>query len=430
MTQTSVTDRAVEAVEALWHDIDDCRRASAADRLARYRAYPLDALAGLRGASPFERVECRGGPRREHVSALRALAAERHAYLIRDVAPERFQCAAEYAYVHTFLRRQQPRTPTAVMRSIDAVARWLRPSVTTRAVALPCILWADPEPADVTWGPVRFLRTARFLTEFPTDATAVAEHDWPHDVREIAERAGWVAVVRVQSADSPTATHRAELAVDRTLALLQACLGPSRARVLCRAATQTVTRTGYWELDAAGARRPTLTVSWPGMGMGHPDWVQRVRSHYGAALVAAESFLSATVDPAAATMHGQRYLDALAWFGDGVADGNLAARLVKQVIAWERLASVTGAPRRGVSQRVCRTLAEWLAPDSAERRLIEGELRGLYAWRSRLVHGDHGGAGDQRLAQAVHRCEVITANALLAAAPVYAATEVGGATAR
>ncbi|GAA2698475.1 MULTISPECIES: HEPN domain-containing protein [Actinosynnema] len=60
--------------------------------------------------------------------------------------------------------------------------------------------------------------------------------------------------------------------------------------------------------------------------------------------------------------------------------------LVDAVIAWENL---FGADQGEVTLRVVTTMARLLRPDQQGREELRGELSGIYALRSRIVHGAH-----------------------------------------
>jgi hypothetical protein len=247
-------------------------------------------------------------------------------------------------------------------------------------------------------GPVLFCRTSDFLRkhkrtikdDLSNDCGADAEHVsfMMKSLVKFFKGYRWVGVVTIPQCNEKISRLRAETAVQGALDILKLAFGPGQTARIRLAESLTPPR------DIAQVRRASagpfcLTVSrtWAdGIGISEGAFYQIAESK-DFFLEAAGSALNACIDPRKEIHLSRRFLDALTWYGQAVTERMPSAKIVKYVAAWERLA-ITQKEEIGLTEKVTRriTILSYVK-EKGDLSTTLKEVKTIYDWRSRLMHG-------------------------------------------
>lgn len=271
---------------------------------------------------------------------------------------------------------------TQATRMLAAALRRAAADIADRTHFIPCRLFGGAGPVGLAVGPVAF-RPAAGFRDAHGDAIAADPHCAAVVEREFAPW-GWAAEVTVRGCDRTVSRERALLAVDGALDMLRLHAGAERAGVLGRAGAPGLpaTAAGIWA-DSRGRLNAAPVAAAPcadallqefHAGDGR-DWIDR-----------AGETLRPLADPSLAWPLAARFREAASWYGRGVAESYVAARIADFVTAIER-AVVAGEHAdlwRTVTRRAAILAA---AAEGGELAAWRRRAKAIYEMRSQLVHG-------------------------------------------
>ncbi len=283
-----------------------------------------------------------------------------------------------------FVRQGREPDRTQATRMLAAALRRAAADIADRTHFIPCRLFGDAGPVGLAVGPVVF-RPAAGFRDAHGDAIAADPHCAAVVEHEFAPW-GWAAEVTVRGCDTTVSRERALLAVDGALDMLRLHAGAARAGALGRAGAPglPVAASGIWA-DSTGRLHAAAVAAAPCADAGvllqefHAgdgrDWIDR-----------AGETLRPLADPSLSWPLAARFREAASWYGRGVAESYVAARIADFVTAIER-AVVAGEHAdlwRTVTRRAAILAAAAEGGDIAAWRR---RAKAIYEMRSQLVHG-------------------------------------------
>jgi hypothetical protein len=229
----------------------------------------------------------------------------------------------------------------------------------------------------------------------------------------------WIAVVTVGKCDPVISRERALLTVEGALNILKLLLSQNHSHRF-RIAHKPGLPRDTAELTRFSANTLNIAISHrlEGNAISDDGFQFISEQEDGFYLRTAEKTLESLIDPSRKAPLNQRFLDALAWYGDAVGELSPAARVVKYVTAAERM-TVTekehddSGKARGVTEIVTRRAAI-LCYTPTENDLDDWEtaIGDVYNCRSELVHGSLSPFDEQVFAM-VNKAEQISRRVLL-----------------
>lgn len=275
---------------------------------------------------------------------------------------------------------------------------------------LPCSLVAHTNPSQFRIGPVEFQLSEVFWKNNGKAILETLRHESQHEpIKEFFTQQMWVATVQVGPCDSTVGAGRATETIQSSLDLFKLFAGSRGARIrhayvagLPRHSSRLYSDSkGFHTTQRWASGNAIIKDNWLDDVAGYRPWIfgeetisQRLQSW------------ERLPDPE------QRFLDALAWHGDGISEPLAAARILKFWTAIER--TVSTRIRDRVSAR-----AAILSAEAKEFREQFKKCQRLYSLRSEIVHGTYRG-GDEKLASSARETErisqtVVTSYAFMAA---------------
>jgi hypothetical protein len=279
----------------------------------------------------------------------------------------------------------------------------------------PCFLMEVGVQETFAIRPVLFTITKRKLPEL---MAAMDQQESTADQTSRAEAENyfgsfpWMAEVRVKDCDLKTGRARAGLAVKAALDVIHLLAGQrdsSRMRVGGSPANDVRSSSIYTDPD--GGVHTSWARDWRGTGIGEEWWAGLDAPHIKILLEHCEKAIETLVDPSKKQGLGQRFLDAIAWYGDGAREPSPAARTLKNITAIERL--LLGKRGDKVSKRI-RDRYSALCFDMVkkDRELIRDRVKRLYDDRSAIAHGEIS-PFDARARRAAWESDELTQNLIL-----------------
>ncbi len=323
---------------------------------------------------------------------------------------------------------------------------------------IPCVICEDKSPDEFIIGPVRFLVVEKFLSEnsnkfeverqriydehrgrcqkaieegMPEERVATAEGS-----RKIADGLvdgvldylsgfPWIAEVTVPESSAKVSRARAELVVEGALNILRVLIGEYHTRNIMQGGTVTRTlRAGYLQkYKASGFFDFSVSRSLRGASF-EDDWYNKLRKAAGCTLCAMEAVLNGLLEPWRCSPIQQRYIDALTWYGQGVTEPQVSAKIIKHVASLERI-TVT-RKREGEEDYIAKTMVERVAllhyiffpEEQGQHDKWKADAAKVYDTRSRLMHGDYSPLSEE-LQDTAGLAERITRMALQGAIQFY-----------
>jgi len=312
---------------------------------------------------------------------------------------------------------------------------------------IPCHLSSDAEPSKFEIGPVCFQPTASFLEEHQAnferyvlqgsadlveigkkcaqqrDLNEPLKHAIKHyealatGARAWFSQFGWVAAVTIHRCDAATSRTRAERATETALNILRLMLGTSYGdRIRMDNHPMRPTRSASLTQNEQGQLDVTLHWVSPAGQLGG-DWWKIINAGDNTVRIATAGRLINTItllEPYRPLC--ERLIDALEWFGRGVAGTIPGARVVDYVTAIERVTLCPDErPTRTISTRACILCShDAYTLDEAERR----KIKHLYKLRSGLVHGSLS-PFEPEMESAAYNAEKVAATTIMRAIDLY-----------
>lgn len=322
--------------------------------------------------------------------------------------------------VQRFLKGEKEVDRRNVDKMLSAARRKLKATQKSLTHYIPCVVVSSDEPEEFAIGPVRFIRMEKFLldqkeeleierqriyrehikrceeakSKYPENCVAIPTRSAELAARLIDDLTTyfssfkWVATVKIPECDEKTSRQRAELAVEAALNMLKLFFGAYHNKKLRQGhirgrldATANLTREtdGSFNISLVGPEAQDVFAE--------EGWFQKMSGETGSwYLRAASSALDSCQNPNNSSHLKQRFLDALAWYGQAVSEQTPSAQIIRYVAAWERI-TTTKREDEYLSQIVTRRTA--LLSIDKDRGFQERlkNAKEVYNCRSRLMHG-------------------------------------------
>lgn len=317
-----------------------------------------------------------------------------------------------HAFSHKQLQRELQRTfierfPTRSDITQRSVARWLNDTAHSRRTThtalrhyIPCVFVRTDAPLDLVVGEIRFLSTAQFLVEqspavlahlrsqyhVTADSQVDIGQRMLEEIRTHFTPYPWVAEVSVPPCDEEVSRERAELGVRATLDVFRIFLDHRAADLRLSVEPAPALRVPKLSRGLDGFFRCTFTVEGEGPFV-EKEWFEGIPEEVSGWLNLAGAAIRGILDPSELSSHRDRWLDALNWCGQALAERRPATALVKLVASMERLTTCS-EDKREIAERVSRRTALLGHDEFGDVQRSAIQMKTVYAKRSRLMHGD------------------------------------------
>jgi hypothetical protein len=326
------------------------------------------------------------------------------------------QLAAESARRGNISRRADPRSLRSeltarvvqmfvldgIAPSTKSVAQLLRDThkavsakFETQVHVLPCILSTKGEDAELALGPVRFVGRAgarRILAPGVLNYRRRETDEYRRDRDLIAQGLHfysgyrWFAAVTVTHSDSRRSEELASRAATSALDCLQLLIGARRSHRMAISGPAN----HYARSFTLGISREQLRYSVTTSSLGEvalPDgWLGMLEQDFPIAVDKIGTILELVAQADLERPLSRRFLDAAQWFGEAVRDPAPATRLIKFVLALERLVLVGEA--FGLTETVSARVASLcIGLDDRNPEQLKADFKMVYDIRSKLAHG-------------------------------------------
>ncbi len=297
-----------------------------------------------------------------------------------------------------------------------------------RTYHFPCVLVNCRKPPRLNIGSVIFTTAEQFPTSMSEALRRYCENrpdrpDRPERVegfkKHIAEY-GWVATVTVPPCAEERGRERAELVISTAINLLRALFGNPDARDIRLAhAPQSRPAHSEYAYEEKGELNLTFSRRAPGI-LADDNWHIYAQQHRDFWNRAAHLLKSVVLGKKSEI--SSRLIDALGWFGEAAFEPAPGTKIVKYVLALERLTTTTL-----FSPHIfCTRVALMAAQNDSQFEQCYWDAYAVYAARSQVVHGGisakTGGQGKNlRLAHE------ITRKALFRGLGIYSSLDDSGA---
>lgn len=351
--------------------------------------------------------------------------AGRRADLSRRVTHQTLRRPTENILVRRFVVEGREIDKSQVDRLFSAIAKKAIKSCEDRTYFIPCVLMTAQDPNIISVGPVVFHNRANFrrklrhlIRHCGGDET---ENQRRKHVRWLMANAvrfyrqfNWVADVKVIGCDKETSADVAERAVTSALDCLHLVLGPQATdRMRIGGPALRHDKRSRLSVDSNNEMHSSLSSSWSGQSNFPDGWSKGLDSPYIVHFLSLCGLaLETAVNPMLKRPVSRRFLDAAQWFGEACRDSNSATRVIKYVIAIERMIVTNEKNDKRKESKIkndnkneetinsddCgdrvahlfRELVSSLCCDKVtahDRQIWRDEARQIYTLRSNLVHG-------------------------------------------
>jgi hypothetical protein len=365
-------------------------------------------------------------------------------------------------FVETFIINRRPIERKFIDRMLNSAVRRAKQTHESITYYLPCVVMTKGDPPEFKIGPVRFISTDKFFADFwekvnsdydsaikrqrQTVEQLKAEGKY-RPLKEITEEESgrldgmfidrvyeyyksyvWVAEVTVPVCDPKISRERAETAVQAALDILKLFLGHYGGRDFRLGHDRArPDKTADLTRDPDGMFHHSIGQHGEG-AFAESGWYESIQKKAGWALQAAGNAIEGYLKPEIKSDHRDRWLDALNWYSQAVAERLQSAQLVKYVAALERL-TVTPSDKivddvTDIVTRRTALLAVLVNEDAALTEAREN-TRKLYRWRSNLMHG-RSSPLTKELGSVMHLAHEMVPQAIFGALALFADLEMSG----
>ncbi len=334
---------------------------------------------------------------------------------------EDFADALEKEFVRVFVKNGEKEINQRVSdKMLSAAVKRAKRSHETLKHFIPCVIVSSEKPSKFRIGPVTFFRIEKFLQEykdiFEEERTRInQEHiercqeaiNGGRSEEEIAtpdisegianrlvgdtlsyfEKFKWMAVVDIPECNVKISRKRVERTIEATLDILKLFFGRLHGENLRQGhALGIQLDTARLTQDSNGKFNFTIKRSSQDTPAGK-EWFRVLIEPDASYFEAAISALNSCVDPQYTTHLKERFLDAMAWYGQAISEKQTSVQIVKYVAALERL-TVTKKLEKGLTDTVVRrtTLLSYDETKEGYEKALE-EVDKIYDCRSGLMHG-------------------------------------------
>lgn len=382
--------------------------------------------------------------------------AKRHLFtkpeLNNNFDTEDFTKAVEKEFVRVFLKNGEKEINQRVTdKMLSAAVKQAKKSHKALKHFIPCVIVSSKEPEMFRIGPATFVRMEKFLADYknvfdkerdrikeehiqgcqeaieggrPKEEIATPDisegiaNRLVGDTIKYFENFKWMAIVEIPECNIKISRRRAERAIEAVLDILKLFFGRTHGANLRQGhAVGVPLDTANLTQDSDGKFNFVIRKSSQDTPTGK-EWFRALIEPDASYFEAAISALSSCVDPQYTTHLKERFLDAMAWYGQAISEKQISVQIVKYVAALERL-TVTKKLEKGLTDTVVRRTA-LLSYDETkegyEKALKEADK--IYDYRSGLMHGSKS-PFDKDLELISPMAEEITRNALFNALRIF-----------
>jgi len=203
----------------------------------------------------------------------------------------------------------------------------------------------------------------------------------------------WVGIIKIEACHPVISRQRAILAVEAAINILKLLLGQRHSDKMRTAfAPGYALKTAYLRRSSDGSLE--VSVSWGSDGnLPGENWYQAISETLGFYFTLAGRTLEAFLKKGQEMPLSQRFIDALAWYGDAVSEPSPASKVVKYISAMERM-TVTGKEwdenkkERSTTEILTRRSAILChVPENTSLDSLVKEIAEIYECRSEIIHG-------------------------------------------
>lgn len=364
---------------------------------------------------------------------------------------EDFTKAVEKEFVRVFLKNGEKEINQRVTdKMLSAAVKQAQKSHKALKHFIPCVIVSSENPEIVRIGPVILVRMERFLQDYEDifeneknrikeeyilkkKETIESEKQEESEIHNSAEMIAdsyvgstmryfegfkWMAIVDIPECDIKISRWRAERTIEAVLDILKLFFGRTHGENLRQAHTVGLPlNTANLTQDANGKFNFVIRKSSQNTPTGK-EWFQVLIEPDDSYFKAAISALNSCVDPQLTSHLKERFLDAMAWYGQAVSKKQISVQIVKYVAALERL-TVTKKLEEGLTNTVVRrtTILSYDGTKEGYEKSLK-ESSKVYDYRSGLMHGSKS-PFDKDLELIPLMAEEITRNALFNALRIF-----------
>lgn len=360
--------------------------------------------------------------------------------------------AVEKEFAWMFLKkREKELSQRTLEKMLAAAVKRAKKEHKSLTHYIPCIVVSSSEPETFRIGPVIFVRMEKFLQEHKTEFDLERERIRENHIRKCEEAIAsgrpaeqiatpdvsegiannlvgdtiayfekfkWMTVVSIPECDVTLSRERAERATEAALDILKLFFGRLHGERIRQGHslgsppnTANLTREVNGKLD--------FSLSWSSQDTPtDKEWINVLIQPDACYFQAAASALDSCVDPQYSSHLKERFLDAMAWYGQAISEQQASMQVVKYVAALERL-TITKKLEEGLTNTVTRRSA-LLSYDGTkedyDKALKDAEK--VYDYRSGLMHGSKS-PFDKDLKFITPLAEKITQKALFNSLRIY-----------
>ncbi|HEY0414468.1 MAG TPA: hypothetical protein VGD66_15140 [Allosphingosinicella sp.] len=265
----------------------------------------------------------------------------------------------------------------------------------TQIHVLPCHLSTEGEDAELALGPVRFVgraRARRILAPGVLNYRRRDHNEYRRDRDLIAQGLRfyggyrWFAAVTVRHSDSRRSEELAKRAATSALDCLQLLIGARHSHRMAILGPSDYYERSFLLGIAREQLRYTVTTSYLGEITLPDGWMQMIEKDYPIAIERIGTILESVAQADLERPLSRRFLDAAQWFGEAVRDPAPATRLIKFVLALERL--VLTGEAFGLTETISARVASLcIGLDDRNAEQLKADFKMVYDIRSKLAHG-------------------------------------------
>jgi hypothetical protein len=371
-------EEVIEAVEFFMRSLEELRRHPQVDLLSVIR-HPNGSsilVIGRRGERAFDRA----------ASALMEFDPElRSRVSTRELVP-----VLKELFSRNVLDRWKGIDEKSAEHLLRATGRYVRLRLLkTNTHILPCILGPKEGAQSFAVGSVVFRLTSEFLDEHRSVLDEYAERYRSGIVRDLREFYGsypWVGIVEVGRCSPVIAEERARLGIETALNAFRLGLG-DHARYLRVGGMFRLENLAVSMRILGSTGQPSITWSRrPDASPWEREWISILKDQLGDILALVGSLIEPIRSGDTIPELHQRAIDALAWYGEAIAERQPHTKIVRCMLAMERLLVTPGA---GKSQHKATERGARLCSAGEPHRIPYwvGEFERLYKVRNDVFHG-------------------------------------------
>jgi hypothetical protein len=275
-------------------------------------------------------------------------------------------------------------------RLLRAAGRYVRLRLLkTNAHFLPCVIGPEEGSQSFAVGSVTFRPTSAFLEEHKSLLDEYAERSSSgiiRDLREVYSSYPWVGIVEVSRCSAVVAEERAHLAIETALNAFRLGLG-DHTRYLRVGGTFRLENLAVSIRISHSTGQPSITWSRrPDSSPWEKEWISILSDQLGDILTLVGSLIEPIRSGDTVPELHQRAIDALAWYGEAISERQLHTKIVRCMLAMERLLVTPGA---GKSQHKATDRGARLCSAGEPHRMSHWvtEFERLYKIRNDVFHG-------------------------------------------